>query len=388
MSMLTSACWRTTSTTDWVRQASNAASSYGLPSSINRQNSISLGGLIKLPTWVVRMRSVLCGMLSVPPAGHLVGALCRCDLLALEQRHHLLRKQLHRSLGVGLADHSKVHLKRSGLKTVDLSVVSGDSVADVVWRADPSRAFGDLGLEVLFGDEFDHLLIIRVVFGGDARHPFRGRIDDRFEINIQRLTRDRRRLFAALRAEHVEGQHDAAAAGMAGRAPSLTIDFDQLGHLRAGERDAHEMMPEPTGVLKRLFGRKRGNPKLRPWRLRGPRLRCHIFKAMKVPAARHVLLGKKSPDLLEALVEAGATLVHRNAKPAEFVRQKSADKADFQAALRNRVNHTDLPGKLQRVIENRQDGPGDQAAFCALAQPQRQERSEGPDYSRHRNGNS
>src|SRR5262249_23088170 len=56
-------------------------------------------------------------------------------------------------------------------------------------------------------------------------------------------------------------------------------------------------------------------------RLRGPRLRCDIFKAMKAPAARHVLLGKQPPDLLEALVEAGATLVHRNAKPAEFVRQ-------------------------------------------------------------------
>jgi hypothetical protein len=61
MSMPASACARTTSTTDSVRQ--EAASSYGLPSSIARQNSISLGGRIKLPTWVVRMRSVLCGML-------------------------------------------------------------------------------------------------------------------------------------------------------------------------------------------------------------------------------------------------------------------------------------------------------------------------------------
>src|SRR5437762_7492566 len=61
MSMPTSACWRTTSMTDSVRQASNAVSSYGLPSSIDRQNSISFGGRIRLPTWVVRMRSVLCG---------------------------------------------------------------------------------------------------------------------------------------------------------------------------------------------------------------------------------------------------------------------------------------------------------------------------------------
>src|SRR6516162_4948507 len=123
------------------------------------------------------------------------------------------------------------------------------SEADVVRCADPCRAFGNLGFEVLLGDEFDHLLVVRVILGSDARHPFRRRIDDGFEINVQRLTRDRRRLIAASRAEHVESQHHAAAAFVAGRAPSLTIDFDQLGHLRAGKRDAHEMMPEAAGVL-------------------------------------------------------------------------------------------------------------------------------------------
>ena len=61
------------------------------------------------------------------------------------------------------------------------------------------------------------------------------------------------------------------------------------------------------------------------------------------------------------LIEAGAALVHCDAEAGEFVRQEGARKADLHAPAGDRIRHSDLPGELERMVENRQHRPGDEA---------------------------
>ena len=72
-----------------------------------------------------------------------------------------------------------------------------------------------------------------------------------------------RGLLAGLRAEHMERQHHPAVAGMARFSPGVAIDLHKLGHLRAAERNAHQVMAEPSGVLEGILGRQRGDPERR-----------------------------------------------------------------------------------------------------------------------------
>jgi hypothetical protein len=74
----------------------------------------------------------------------------------------------------------------------------------------------------------------------------------------------------------------------------------------------------------------------------------------------YVLLFQQACDLLDPFVEASAAFVHRDAEPDEFVGQKCAGKPDFDPTTGDRVDHADLAGKLQRMIEHRQHGAGHQ----------------------------
>ena len=79
MSMPSSACRRTTSATAWRTRASKAAASYGWPLARAAIMSKRSGGRARLPTWVVRIRSVLSFMPSPPikPPGGIENALRR-----------------------------------------------------------------------------------------------------------------------------------------------------------------------------------------------------------------------------------------------------------------------------------------------------------------------
>jgi hypothetical protein len=68
----------------------------------------------------------------------------------------------------------------------------------------------------------------------------------------------------------------------------------------------------------------------------------------------HVLAGQQQLDLLHALSEAGDRLVRRTSEAPEFVRQKSASKPDIEPAAADRIQHADLTGELQRMVEHRQ----------------------------------
>ncbi len=87
---------------------------------------------------------------------------------------------------------------------------------------------------------------------------------------------------------------------------------------------------------------------------------------MKLAAVGDVLLRQQELDLLEAFTEAGDGRVGRNGEAPEFVRQEGTRKADVEAPAGNRIEHGDLAGKFQRIVERRHDRAGDEAyLLCA-----------------------
>ena len=78
---------------------------------------------------------------------------------------------------------------------------------------------------------------------------------------------------------------------------------------------------------------------------------------------RDIFLRQQQLDLLEAFTEAGDGRVGRNAEAPEFVRQEGAGEADVEAAAGNGVEHGDLAGKLERIVERRHDRAGDEPHF-------------------------
>ncbi len=74
---------------------------------------------------------------------------------------------------------------------------------------------------------------------------------------------------------------------------------------------------------------------------------------MEAPLHAHILILEQPPDLLDALLEAGPALVEGASESSELVRQKGASEAHVEAARRDRVEHADLPGQLERIVEDR-----------------------------------
>ena len=74
-----------------------------------------------------------------------------------------------------------------------------------------------------------------------------------------------------------------------------------------------------------------------------------------------VLLLQQPAHLFHALGEALAALIDADAEAGEFMRQEGARETRLHAALRDRIQHGDLAGELERVVEYRQHRAGDQA---------------------------
>src|SRR5262245_38541712 len=81
---------------------------------------------------------------------------------------------------------------------------------------------------------------------------------------------------------------------------------------------------------------------------------------MELSVCADVLFLEQAAYLLQPLLEARAALIHRYAETGELVRQKRPGKADFQATAGNGVDHADLAGKLEWIVEHRQHCTGDQ----------------------------
>jgi hypothetical protein len=83
---------------------------------------------------------------------------------------------------------------------------------------------------------------------------------------------------------------------------------------------------------------------------------------VKAAAMSHVFSGQQQLDLFHALAEPRHRLIRRAAEAAEFVRQKSPREPDIEAPAADRVQHTNLAGELERVIEYRRDRAGHQTS--------------------------
>ena len=81
---------------------------------------------------------------------------------------------------------------------------------------------------------------------------------------------------------------------------------------------------------------------------------------MELAVVGGLLLRQQQLDLLEALAEARLRFIGRNAEAAELVQQERAREADVEPAAGNAVEHRDLAGELERMVEHRQHRAGDQ----------------------------
>ena len=81
---------------------------------------------------------------------------------------------------------------------------------------------------------------------------------------------------------------------------------------------------------------------------------------MKFPVEGDVFLFQQPPHCVHSLVEPGPALVHGPVEALEFVGQEGPSEPAVQAAVGDRVQHADLAGYLQRVVEDRQHGAGEQ----------------------------
>ena len=74
----------------------------------------------------------------------------------------------------------------------------------------------------------------------------------------------------------------------------------------------------------------------------------------------HVLAAQQQIGLLDPLAEPRHRLVGRTAEAAKLVRQEGAREANIEPAAGERVEHRDLAGQLQWVVEGRQHRAGDE----------------------------
>ena len=82
---------------------------------------------------------------------------------------------------------------------------------------------------------------------------------------------------------------------------------------------------------------------------------------MELAAVRGAFLRQQQIDLIQAFVKAGAQLVRRYPEAAKLMRQERARETDLDAPARDCVEHGDLAGKLERVVEHGQYGTGHKA---------------------------
>ncbi len=81
---------------------------------------------------------------------------------------------------------------------------------------------------------------------------------------------------------------------------------------------------------------------------------------MEPTLERDVFLAEQPVDDRHALVEALAALVEADPEPLELVRQEGTCEADFESTARDRVEHADLTGELQGMVEHWEHRAGDE----------------------------
>ena len=74
---------------------------------------------------------------------------------------------------------------------------------------------------------------------------------------------------------------------------------------------------------------------------------------MKAAVVSDALPGQQQFDLFDTLAKTSHRFIRGAAEPAELVGQKGAGKPDIETAAADRVQHANLAGELQGMIEDR-----------------------------------
>ena len=246
------------------------------------------------------------------------------------------------------------------LEAAEFALQSVDRRGDLVGRADPGAAHRDLLGGVCGSQPRDDLVVAGIIGRGHAVEPITSRVDKRFEISVDQGRRELARPLAILVAEHMEGDHDLAVAGMPRRLPGIAVRCEQRPHLLGDKGDRHHRIAHTPGKLERFRRVQRGDIERRPRQLCRPRQRGGVLDRMEAAAVADILLSQQQLDLLHSFPKSRHRLVGRDAKAAEFVRQERAREADIEAPAADRIEHRDFAGQLHRIVERRQYRAGDQ----------------------------
>src|SRR5262249_47573321 len=185
------------------------------------------------------------------------------------------------------------------------------------------------------GDRLDHLAVARVLGRLVARprgHSLAEDLDVPLDARARALDGFATRLgdVAMKRALNLLGARRAA-----GFAPRLAIGAHHVAHpgYAADIGDHHHVVTAAPGPDERLDGGHRGDPDGRMGLLDRPRVQVDVAKPVKLALIGHAVLGPEARDDVDALLEAGAALVHRDAEHLELLRNEGAAEADVEPAV-------------------------------------------------------
>src|SRR5215467_1999578 len=217
-------------------------------------------------------------------------------------RYDFGREQAHGLLRRAEIERAEIDLQRGVLERADRFDDAADDGLDLVRRADPGAARGDLAVEGERAQPAHRFVVVAIILGGRAPRPIADRLVERAEILLERRARNLAREPRILMTEHVERHHYLAVAGMARRAPRLAIELDERPDRT--DRNRHQRIAFAAGELERLRRLGRRDVEFGARALRRPRQRGHALERMEAAAVSGILLREQQLDLFEAFAEA------------------------------------------------------------------------------------
>ena len=126
--------------------------------------------------------------------------------------------------------------------------------------------------------------------------------------------------------------------------------------MTADVRHDHHVVAVTPGPDERLDRRHRGDPDRRVGLLDRPGIQVDVTEAVELAVVGDAVLGPEPLDDVDALLEPGAALVHAHAEDLELLGDEGAAEAHVETAVAEVVQHRQLGGELDRVVERRDHG--------------------------------
>src|SRR5262249_43720874 len=105
-------------------------------------------------------------------------------------RYDFGREQAHGLLRLAEIERAEIDLQRGVVERADRFDDAGDDGLDLVRRADPGAARGDLAVEGERAQPAHRFVVVAIILGGRASCPIAPRLVERAEIFLERRARD------------------------------------------------------------------------------------------------------------------------------------------------------------------------------------------------------